>query len=612
MENWWVMLPDTGAAAAVAGRLYREGVRTVPHASGRPWLVGRWDARQEVSARTGEARAVVLGRSAARADALRRWLDRVRRPAEVEQALSGVAGSFHVLASVGGRVWARGTASAARRVFTARVGGVPVAADRADVLAALSGAGPDEEMLALRLMVPPVTSTVLADRTVWRNVHAVPAQEALVWERDGRRAPPVRWWRPPEPHLSLREAAAEVRTALEEAIGTCTAGGGTISADLSGGLDSTSLCFLAAREAGHLVTVHWEGRDPGNDDGPWAARARGALPSATHLVVRSGESPDWFAGVGALRLPSEEPCPWVRDLAKQSDLLRRVAAHGSRLHLGGGGGDELFTPSPAHLQDLLTTRPWQVWARLRHQHHEWRVGRLSMTRDVLRRTSYRRWLLDAARHATLAPRSDGAGMLGWQPEPRAPKWATPEAVATMRRALARAAADSPEPLAPQRSVHWVLQQVREGGNTVRLLNQTLTAGPDIALPYTDDAVVTAALSARPLEAARPGAFKPLLGAALTGIVPAPLLARTSKGCYDADFHHALRRHRGQILALAEDSLLARAGLIDPERLRRAPHSHATVADLAPLPYTVGCEVWLRSLEGDRPASVPHSLSEGAR
>ncbi|MFD0392142.1 hypothetical protein ACFQ3Z_02665 [Streptomyces nogalater] len=42
-----------------------------------------------------------------------------------------------------------------------------------------------------------MTSTVLADRTFWHNVRAVPPHEALVWDRDGRRGPTARWWRPP-------------------------------------------------------------------------------------------------------------------------------------------------------------------------------------------------------------------------------------------------------------------------------------------------------------------------------------------------------------------------------------------------------------------------------
>ncbi|MFF5437794.1 asparagine synthase-related protein [Streptomyces achromogenes] len=609
MDDWWVMLPDAPAAAAVAERLRGEGVRRVPHASGRPWLVGRWDARQEVAARAGEARIVILGRSTAQAGTLRRRIERVRLPAEAERAVTGLAGSFHVLASVGGRVWARGTASAVCRVFTPHIDAVPVAAGRADVLAALSGADPGLGELAVRLLHPPVASTVLADRTFWHNVRAVPAHEALVWERNGRRGPNVRRWRPPEPHLSLTEAAAEVRTALTDAVGTCTAGGGTVSADLSGGLDSTSLCFLAAREAGRLVTVHWEGRDPDNDDAAWAARAREALPSATHLVLTGEESPDWFAGVGGLRLPSEEPCAWVRDFAKQSDLLRRVTEHGSRLHLSGGGGDEMFTPFPCHLQDLAATRPWRAWRLLSRERHQWRAGHQSVARAVLGRTSYRRWLLDAAGHLTLAPPSGFTGMLGWRSEPRAPGWATPEAVAMMTDALRAAAADSPEPLAPQRSVHCALQQVREGGNTIRVLNQTL-AGPDMALPYADDAVVTAALSVRPLEAVRPGTYKPLLGAALAGLVPAHLLARPDKGPYDADFYHGLRRHHGELLAPTEDSLLAEAGLIDTERLRRALRHHA--AELEPLLHTLGCEVWLRSLDGGGPAPVPYPPARRAR
>ncbi|MEU3956901.1 asparagine synthase-related protein [Streptomyces achromogenes] len=127
----------------------------------------------------------------------------------------------------------------------------------------------------------------------------------------------------------------------------------------------------------------------------------------------------------------------------------------------------------------------------------------------------------------------------------------------------------------------------------------------MALPYTDDAVVTAALSVRPLEAVRPGTYKPLLGAALSGIVPAHLLARSNKGPYDADFYHGLRRHRGELLALTEDSLLAEAGLIDTERLRRALHHHAATAELDPLLHTLGCEVWLRSLDGGGPAPVPY-------
>ncbi|ADI05794.1 asparagine synthetase [Streptomyces bingchenggensis BCW-1] len=610
MDMWWMILPDTEAAAALADRLGVRDLDLLRHASGRPWLLGRWRGAEVVTAEAGDVRVAVLGRCLLTAEALRTRIARVRDVREVADAVGRVAGSYHVVATVGGRVWARGTASAACRLFTARVEGVPVAAPGADVLAGLLDSGPDQEMLAARLMDPPLSSTALGGRTLWRQVWAVRPDEALVWERNGAQRT-VRWWHPPEPGLGLRTAAEEVRAALVEAVATCTAGGGTVSADLSGGLDSTSLCFLAAArgEAG-LVTLRWEGVDAQNDDAFWARRAVAALPDATHLVVTERETPDWFAGVDGMRLATEEPVAWARDVAKQSDVLERVAAHGSRLHLCGGGGDELFTPSPAHLTDLVWSHPMLVLRRLRLLRFDWRVGRTAALRAVCDRGGYQRWLYRAARDLVSPPPNPLLGRLDWQPPPRMPAWATPEAVRAVAAVLKEAADRCPEPLAPQRSLHTVLLQVREGGNAIRQMNKAFP-GPGYAMPYTDDAVVAAALSVRPLEAGVPGRFKPLLTEAMDGIVPRAILRRTSKGRYGADFHRGLRRRRGEVLALLDGSLLAEAGLIDTERLRRALHTHAPASEPAFLMHTVAGEIWLRSVaQGPHPRTV--QLTGGAR
>ncbi|MFD8869985.1 asparagine synthase-related protein [Streptomyces sp. NPDC059590] len=609
-DTWWLILPDTEAAAALADRLGVRDLDCLRHASGRPWLLGRWRGAEAVTAEAGDARVAVLGRCRLTPEALRARVARLRDVREVEGAVGRVAGSYHVLASVGGRVWARGTASAACRLFTARVGGVPVAAPGADVPAGLLDAAPDHEMLAARLMDPPISWTALGGRTIWRHVRAVRPDEALVWERDGAQRT-VRWWRPPAPELGLRAAAEGVRAALAEAVATCTAGGRTVSSDLSGGLDSTSLCFLAAAQGeAELVTLRWEGVDAQNDDAVWARRAVAALPGATHLVVAQRETPDWFAGVDGMRLATEEPVAWARDVAKQSDVLERVGAHGSRLHLCGGGGDELFTPSPAHLTDLVRSHPLLVSRRLRRLCFDWRVGRTEALRAVCDRGGYQRWLHRAARDLTASRPAPSASQLGWQPPPRMPGWATPGAVRAAAAALEEAAARCPGPLAPQRSLHTVLSQVREGGNAIRQMNQALP-GPGYAIPYTDDAVVAAALSVRPLEASVPGRFKPLLTEAMDGIVPREILRRTSKGRYGTDFYRALRRRRGEILALLDGSLLAKAGLIDPERLRRALRTHASVPELALVAHTVAGEIWLRSV-AERPRPWPVQPNGGAR
>ncbi|MCH6163778.1 asparagine synthase-related protein [Streptomyces marispadix] len=596
MERWWVALPDTAAAAGVARRIADAAPDRLTHASGRPWLLGRWSGGEAAIAEAGPVRAAVLGRSALTARTLRHKARGVRHVRDVEAAVAG-PGSYHLLASVDGSVWARGSASAVRRVFTAVVDGVQIAAGDAATLAVLTGAEPELPVLAAHLLDPPVSSAALSERTVWRGVRAVRPDEALLWHRDeGRAGRTVRWWHPPRPGLPLRRAAVAVRAALHEAVATCTSGGGTVSADLSGGLDSTSLCFLASRSEAELVTVRWEGVDPRNDDAAWAARAAQHLPAATHEVAGAEETPDWFAGLDGMRLATDGPAAWVRDVAKLDDVRRRARGQGSRMHLCGGGGDELFTPAPSHLTDLLARHPLFALGGLRRRRTDWRAGRIETIRGLWHgvRRDHRQALRAAARRLTVPGISPPEALLGWQTPPRMPVWATPEAVDAACDVLCDIADELPEPLAPQRWMHGVLHQVRHGGDAVRQMNSALD-GPECAFPYGDDAVVAAALSVDPREAAAPGRYKPLLTTAMTGLMPPGLLRRTTKGAYDADLYRALRRQTRGIRALLDDSRLAAAGLIDPQLLGRAVHSHAPVAALTPLMPTLGCEVWLRSL-----------------
>src|SRR5439155_25189926 len=113
---------------------------------------------------------------------------------------------------VEGQVRVQGTVTGVRRVFHAEVGDVVVAADCADVLAHLIGAGLDEQRLAVHLLEPPVLYP-LAGQPVWRRVTLVPTDHYLVLGGD-RRPRSVRWWLPPEPVVPLAEGAAALRAAL--------------------------------------------------------------------------------------------------------------------------------------------------------------------------------------------------------------------------------------------------------------------------------------------------------------------------------------------------------------------------------------------------------------
>ncbi|MFE5868622.1 asparagine synthase-related protein [Streptomyces roseifaciens] len=676
---WFAVLPDSEAGLAAARVLRPRAFRTIDHASGRPWLLGSWpDERVTVAGpgpgpgpgagtgagtgagagtSAGAARMAVIGRCLVTAAELAARLRQVRDVADTERAVAGLAGSFHVVTSAGGRVRVRGSASGARGVFYARFDGVTVAADRADRLAEAVGASPDERMLALHLLSSPPPHP-LDDRSPWRGVHRVPSGDGLVIEADGR-ARTQRWWTPPEPVLSAAEGARGVRRALVAAVESCTAGGGTVSADLSGGMDSTGLCFLAARlGAAKLVTLRWEGADPGDDDG---RRAAAALPDARHVRPGRSGTPLWFSdpadtadvphpgtaygmsspaygtsspayvmshpadsighlphGLGHLphgpghpphdmNRPADEPGAWVRDAARFAKLSALMTARGSRLHMFGSGADELFTAPAPHLHDLLRSRPLAALAAVRRRHAGRRLPLLPVLNGLADRSNFPQWLTTWA-DRLVSPAAFPAGAvpsMTWGPDLRMPSWATADAVLAVRGLLREAAAAAPEPLHAQRGQHAALASVRARGRGVRQFGQVTSArGLECAAPYLDDGVVEAALSVRVGERSAPGRYKPVLAAALRGIVPDPVLGRSAKGEFGADLYAGLRHNRARLVALFEDSLLACAGLVDAAALRTSLLGlHPVPGPLRPLDTTLGCELWLRSLP-DRAALMP--------
>lgn len=473
-------------------------------------------------------------------------------------------------------------------MFHACLDGVTIAADRSDVLAAVIGSGVDERVLATRLLLSGGLYP-LDELSIWQRVSSLPADYCLVLEPDGR-SRTRRWWHCPDPVLSLTDGAEEVRAALIAAVGTCTAGGGTISADLSGGLDSTSLCHLAKGGPARLVTQHVLPADPSNDDIMWARRAQASLPQAQHITV--GEQvPSIFAGVTGSMDLVEEPAGWTRDPARTRYLIDLAIAAGSRLHLMGGGGDELFTYLPTYLHDLIRSKPLTALSRLRSYQLKHGARLLPLMRALVDRTSFRRWLTRVADHVDAGPRD---APLAWGPMLTLPSWATPHAVEITRDVLREVADTAPVPLARQRGQHLALMHVRVGANGVRHLDQGLDLPH--AAPFLDDAVVEAVLSVRLDERALPHRYKPLLTTAMHGILPDPLRQRSTKGVYDTDVYQGFRQNRAELLDLFDTAMLAQRDLIDPDRLRRfilGPHPHSR--DLGALDPTLSAEVWLRSL-----------------
>ncbi|MFF4620531.1 lasso peptide isopeptide bond-forming cyclase [Nonomuraea jabiensis] len=595
-EAYFVVLPDHEAAPAVATALRTATARTISHASGRPWLVGHWSAEEMTVAEAGATRLAVIGRCAFDAERLAVEAGRLRDPAHLDRLARALPGSFHLVAALDGRLRVQGTASGLRLVFHARVNGLTVASDRADVLAAATGAELDVRRLAARLLWP--VPHPLPHLPLWPSVTAVEPGQHLTVAADGATATHRRWWTHPEPVRTLSDAAEDVRRALDDAVGVRTKAGGTVSFDLSGGLDSTSLCFLgAARQEAHLIAATWPGRDPADDDLAWARRAAGHLRGAEHVVWPAEESPLVYEDLLEVDDTLDEPTIGVMDRARVLAHLPRLAARGSRLHVTGIGGDHVAWCSEASYHRLLLRRPMLAIGRLRgfRALFHWPYG--PMLRTLADRRSYRRWLTGSLADLRAPMPPPVAGALGWGMPPRLFPWITQDAGRMAAEVLAETAPHA-EPLGADRGQHADLHAIHDTCRIIRQWDQmSVRAGLPMTSPFLDDRVIEACLSVRPQDRVTPWRYKPLLTAAMRGVVPEECLRRTSKAEASLDAAEGLRRHGPDMQALWADSRLARLGLVDTALLKDlTAHPDTPGLREAILYSTIGCEVWLRTLE----------------
>ena len=183
---WFVVLPDADDAWAVRAALGDGSRLLAEHPSGRPWVLGRVPAGQLVTARAGDTALLLAGQHGLGPERLAAAAAAVRSIADLDRLAGSLPGSWHLVASVGGKVRVQGTVTGIRRVFTATVAGTAVAADRADVLAALLGARLDERRLALHLLHPHLLHP-LAGLPVWRGVDVL--RRRLLRAAGGRPGP---------------------------------------------------------------------------------------------------------------------------------------------------------------------------------------------------------------------------------------------------------------------------------------------------------------------------------------------------------------------------------------------------------------------------------------
>lgn len=474
-------------------------------------------------------------------------------------------------------------------LFYARLDGrVEFASHLADLVAVLGPGAIDRDYLADYLAVGEPSS----ERTPYTAIRRLVPGESLSWSPDG--VTRHRVWRiadaEPVRLAGDGEYETRLRELLAEAVNVAADPAGPTWCELSGGLDSSSVTSVAAREGiaglAALSVVHGGAGD--QDERGWMRSVveEHALP--WHIL-------EWDDALPFSQLPDDfvgEPTGLAFDTAlmrSRDDLLRE---HGVGVVMTGQGGDEVMASQqdqPIIADLLFERRPLQAARELVN----WRRG------DA-RKRSHLYW---AVRHVA-TPALDHLRGRGVRPVGRlpSPPWFDPEWERTADLEARRGRRRAPRSGTPGRAA--LAEALWSCSVNASVMGQR-RSGPALRYPLLHLPLVEY-MAAIPWEQKiRPGCDRHLQRRALRGILPEKVRRRRSKSGTSAAIIEGLRRGREWFELLTDDPHLARLGIVEADRWREAVRqarlgqTHGDIFFLA----AVNVEAWAWQLErATRPAT----------
>jgi len=408
-------------------------------------------------------------------------------------------------------------------------------------------------------------------------------------------------WQPPvfgagEYRGSFDAAAEELQAIIVAAVDTRIMMVEKPAVWMSGGYDSTSV-FAAGSVAGATITpvsVRYPKDDPGYED-PWI-EATAERWSATIRWVD-------VESIAPLDRPLERAAARDEPFAHKFEMWNRALCRGSRdagsrVALGGNGGDQLFQVSPVYLADLLAQGHW---AELRSV---WRRG--------FRGAGYRffaRWAVQpnlSPSALRLVALLRGGRPLVHYMEDRPPPWFRDEFVRRSGLGDRLAGRIERRPGEPWSSVEtgWYFR-AGFGAKINALVNSLgLSEGVQLRSPLYDARLLQFVASLPRTWRSNAGESKVILRKSMQGLLPQEVLATRPQrtGLPRGYLAHCLQQALPEMVKVAEGcSNLADLGIIEPDVL--AEKCRTYLADPVtngalggPVYDTLATELWLRSRE----------------
>lgn len=442
----------------------------------------------------------------------------------------------------------------------------------------------DENFAAAYLSCQPIR-----DLTPYKNIRAVtPAHYLAIQERLVALKPHWKWMTGERIRYATDAAYDEHFLYLfQQAVDRRTGPGAPIVAELSGGVDSSSIVCVSdhlrkargATPADLLDTIsYYDDSEPNWNEKPYfttVERTRGK--SGLHIEVSSTSF--------AFEPPNEGylwPGPDSRTFDAEIRLENQLSAAQYRTVLSGIGGDELLGGPPDPLPELADYLVSLQFRRLLSQAIEWGLAKKVPVIHLVRDTAALAFRLYTGQTRT---------------QEALPTWLS---IPLRYRALSLRSRESVGagighlPSAIDNSLMW--WSIME---SVPLPSRRLVARREYRYPFLDRDLVDFLLRVAPTQLRRPGRRRLLMRRALRNIVPAEVLERKRKSYIMRGPAVALAENKAQLLALVSPSRANALGYLDETSLQSAVAKFDALSGSdgqQQLLLAIQFELWMRRAE----------------
>ena len=436
-------------------------------------------------------------------------------------------------------------------------------------------------------------------RTPYQGIGPVPAGSVVRADAKGISTSKI-WSLPIDRTVEYAQESEyedRLRELFREAVAVRLETDGPVCAELSGGLDSSSIVCTAdriissgaARTSG-LTTFSYRYADS-PDEKFYRAVEAVCNVSPVHLQTEN------YPPVSVRDYGNAQPASWV---PRWEEVARRTAELGSHVFLTGQFGDLLMGNWLDDSEQVADYVRRGQFAKAVSEAFSWSQSLRVPVYSIL----WRGVRPDAARNGDLATSVAEHRVHGDSLQPEIRKLLMPRERRRAQTKLLRQAAPS------RRKRLLALHQFLE----CRTFQSPEALQPiRYSHPYLHRPLVEFMLAIPPGVVCRPGEPRRLMRRALRGVVPDVILDRRSKGNYEGMFIAALRPCAQELLRDINGSRLVQLGFVDRESLEARLDRLVQGLDCnqPQLRQVILFEFWLRNSEGKRVAGKPRSFTQAS-